>query len=46
MPSIFPEMYGDPICAGLLGQQRRLHRIGHLNLARLPHGGHMIDVDA
>jgi hypothetical protein len=46
MPPIFSEMHGDPVGAGLLGQQRRLHRIGHLNAARLPHRRHMIDIDA
>jgi hypothetical protein len=46
MPPIFPQMHGDPICAGLLSPQRCLQRIRHFNTARLPHRRYMIDVDA
>jgi hypothetical protein len=46
MPPIFPQMHGDPIGTGLLGQQGRFHRIWHLGAARLPHRRHMIDINA
>jgi hypothetical protein len=46
MPPVFPEVHGDTVGAGLLGQERRFHRIRHVDPARLPDRRHMIDIDA
>ena len=46
VPAVFAQMQRDVVGAGLLGQQRGMHRIRIGRAARLPHGGDVIDVDA
>ena len=44
--AILAQMQGDAVGAGLLRQQRGLHRLRILAAPRLPHSGDVIDVDA
>jgi len=46
VPTVFAQVQGDVVGAGLLSQQRRVHRVRVRSAARLTHGGHVIDVDA
>ena len=46
VPAVFAQMQRDVVRAGLLGQQRRMHRIRIRHAARLPHRRDVIDVDA
>jgi hypothetical protein len=42
---VLAQVHGDTVGAGLLGQQRGVHRIRVLRAARLPDGGDVVDVD-
>ncbi len=44
--AILAQMDGDAVGAAEQSQHRRRHRIGFVRSPCLPHGGHMIDVDA
>ena len=46
VPAVLAQMQRDVVGAGLLGQQRRMHRVGIRRAARLAHRGDVIDVDA
>ena len=46
VPAVFAQMQRDVVGAGLLGQQRGMHRIRIRRAARLAHRGDVIDVDA
>ena len=46
VPAVFAQVQRDVVGAGLLGQQRGMHRIRVGHAARLAHRGHVIDVDA
>ncbi len=46
MAAVFAQVHGNAIGSGLLGEQRRRHRIGECGQARLAHRGDMIDIDA
>ncbi|CFN39912.1 Uncharacterised protein [Bordetella pertussis] len=43
--AVFAQMQRDQVGAGVLGAQRRLHRVGISRVALLPQRGHMVDVD-
>jgi hypothetical protein len=42
---VFPQVHGDTIGTGLLGQAGRLDRIGFVSAPGLTHGRHVVDVD-
>jgi hypothetical protein len=44
MPTVFAQMNGDAIRAGLLGNQSRKQRIRIGSAARLTQRGHVIDI--
>ena len=44
--AILAQMQRDVVGAGLLGEQRRLHRLGIARVALLAQRRHVIDVDA
>ncbi len=44
MTPILAQVHRDAVGAGLLGQQRGMHRIRVLDAARLPQRGHVIDM--
>jgi len=44
--AIRPQMHGDAMGAGALGDQAGSHRLGLMPAPSLPQGGHMIDVHA
>jgi len=46
VPAVFAQVHGDAVGAGLLGDQRGLHRVRVAGAAGLAQGGHVIDVDA
>ena len=46
MPAVFAQVHRDDVGAGLLGQERRFHRIRDVDHPRLAHGGDVIDVDS
>jgi hypothetical protein len=46
MPAVLAQMRGDAVGAGLFGQFGGAHRIGIGAAARIPHGGHVVDVHA
>ena len=46
MAAVFPQMGGDAVGTGLLRQKGGAQGIGPGGAARVPHGGHMVDVDA
>ena len=44
--AVLAQMGGDPVGAGLRGDDRGAHRIGMIAAARVPDGRDMVDIDA